>query len=102
MQKSCWLNVKVFHDYNLAKVSTIYIKNLIPILPVKVRAFDAAVPHFEQAEGYAIECNNKGILQMVREAQQCIKLYIDKEDAAPRVVEETDEEDDDHNNRHSL
>jgi hypothetical protein len=35
--------------------------------------------HFEKAEDLSVKLNNKGNVQMLREACQCIKIYLEHE-----------------------
>ncbi|OXA59227.1 tetratricopeptide repeat protein 25 [Folsomia candida] len=52
----------------------------------KTRSFEKALDHFEKAEDYALKCGNKGNVTLLREGQQCIKVYLDKQNpdsAAP-------------------
>jgi len=45
------------------------------------KSFEKAIPHIEQAERYALFCNNKANISMLREALHCIKIYLEKQDA---------------------
>ncbi|OXA50583.1 Tetratricopeptide repeat protein 25 [Folsomia candida] len=60
---------------------------------VKSKTFDKANQHFEKAEEYALNCNNKANVGMLREAEQCIKIYMERADAGTTHSHEDDEKD---------
>lgn len=41
-------------------------------------ALENALAQFERAEENAIICGNKGNVSLLREAQQCLKVWIEK------------------------
>jgi len=42
---------------------------------------EKALQHFEQAEEFALRCGNKNNVNLLREAQQCLKTWMEKREA---------------------
>jgi hypothetical protein len=47
---------------------------------VKLRAFDNALTFFEKAEEFSMKCGNKANVTLLREAEQCIKIWLEKKE----------------------
>lgn len=45
---------------------------------MKAKFFEGAEGHFQDAEELAIKCGNNGNVTLLREAQHCIEVYMDK------------------------
>lgn len=54
------------------------LKLFLLVVPVKTMNLDRALTCFEQAEENAVKCANKGNASLLREAQQCLKVWIEK------------------------
>jgi hypothetical protein len=59
---------------------------------VRTKLFDTASSYFKRAEEYASSCRNKANIQLLKEGQHCIKIYMEKkakEAATPRSSHHT-------------
>jgi len=71
------------------------------IFPVKLKQFEKAMLYFAKGEEYALKCGNKANVGLLREADQCIKIWLEKKDTfqpetpSKRNSDESDSDSDD-------
>lgn len=74
---------------------------------MKVKAYDKALVHFERAEDHGMKCGNKANVTLLREAEQCIKIFLEKKENQANAPNESTEyqagsDDDDHDDEDKI